>query len=286
MPATAAKKKAKRPVPSKNGKPITPARILAIDIGGTKVKCLLNGENEPRKVRSGKRLTPGKTHEATSYYAPLGGAGLALRAAPHLFGPRARIGIVGLGAGTLACYRQPGEQWRFYEIDPAIAQIAQDRRAFTFLADCAPDAPIAIGEVFNSVYDVTTLVTEELIDYLRMPLCHGGGITHLAKVAALASAYHVQTGFHGATDLSPVNLAASLHFDLAINNFGIQEYMPHPDVTHEVFKPNYRYEEGHLAIDDTPGIGVDLDEAAAAKFPYRPASLPVARKTDGTAFHW
>jgi mannonate dehydratase len=83
-----------------------------------------------------------------------------------------------------------------------------------------------------------------------------------------------------------VNLAASLHFDLAINNFGIQEYMPHPDVTHEVFKTNYRYEKGHLVIDDTPGIGVDIDEAAAEKYPYRPASLPVARKADGTAFHW
>jgi mannonate dehydratase len=146
--------------------------------------------------------------------------------------------------------------------------------------------PIAIGEVFNSVYDVTTLVTEGLVDYLRTPLCHGGGITHLVKIAAFASIYHVQMGFHGATDLSPVNLAASLHFDLAINNFGIQEYMPHPDVTHEVFKTNYRYEKGYLTIDDSPGIGVDIDEAAAAKFPYRPASLPVARKTDGTAFHW
>jgi polyphosphate glucokinase len=64
MPATAAKKKAKRPVPSKNGKPFAPTRILAIDIGGTKVKCLLHGENEPRKVRSGKRMTPGKMVEA------------------------------------------------------------------------------------------------------------------------------------------------------------------------------------------------------------------------------
>jgi hypothetical protein len=93
-----------------------------------------------------QRLEPGQTHEATSYYAPLGGAGLGLTAAPHLYGPHARIGIVGLGAGTLACYRKPGQDWRFYEIDPAIAQIAKDRRAFTFLADCAPDAPIAIGD--------------------------------------------------------------------------------------------------------------------------------------------
>ena len=105
-------------------------------------------------------------------------------------------------------------------------------------------------------------------------------------MAALASIYHVQTGFHGATDLSPVNFAASLHFDLAINNFGIQEYMPHPPVTFDVFKVNYRYAGGHCTIDDTPGIGVDIDEEKAKRYPYTMASLPVARKTDGTLYHW
>lgn len=62
----------------------------------------------------------------------------------------------------------------------------------------------------------------------------------LSKVAAFASIHHVHTGFHGATDLSPVDLAASIHFDLAVNNFGIQEYMPHPEVVKDVFHVNYR----------------------------------------------
>lgn len=146
--------------------------------------------------------------------------------------------------------------------------------------------PIAIGEVFNSVYDYTTLISEQLIDFVRMPISHGGGITHLQKVAAFASIYHVQTGFHGATDLSPVNMAAALHFDFAINNFGIQEYMPHEEIVNEVFKTNYHFEDGYMYIDDTPGIGVDIDEKAAEKFPYTPASLPVNRKTDGTLFYW
>ncbi|MGC4093921.1 MAG: D-galactonate dehydratase family protein [Polyangiaceae bacterium] len=146
--------------------------------------------------------------------------------------------------------------------------------------------PIAIGEVFNSVYDYTTLISEQLIDFVRMPPCHGGGITHLQKVAAFASIYHVHTGFHGATDLSPVNLAASLHFDLAINNFGIQEYMPHPEIVNDVFHVNYQYEQGTLSIDDSPGIGVDIDEAKAKKYPYSMACLPVARKTDGTLTYW
>lgn len=146
--------------------------------------------------------------------------------------------------------------------------------------------PIAIGEVFNSVYDYTRLLTEQLIDFVRMPPVHGGGITHLMKVIALAGVYHVRTGFHGATDLSPINFAASLHIDLAINNFGLQEYMPHPPETFEVFGVNYQCESGHCRIDETPGIGVRFDEQAAARYPYAMASLPVNRCMDGTLFHW
>lgn len=146
--------------------------------------------------------------------------------------------------------------------------------------------PIAIGEVFNSIYDYTTLFTEQLIDYVRMPVSHGGGITHLLKVAAMASVYHVNTGFHGATDLSPVNLAASIHFNMAVNNFGILEYMPHEQIVNEVFRINYTFKDGFLTIDDSPGIGVDIDEEAALKFPYLMARLPVGRKADGTMFNW
>lgn len=146
--------------------------------------------------------------------------------------------------------------------------------------------PLAIGEVFNSIYDYTTLFTEQLIDYVRMPVSHGGGITHLQKVAAFAAVYHIHTGFHGPTDLSPIALAAALHFDLAINNFGIQEYMPHAEVVSEVFRTGYSCEKGHLTVSDAPGHGVDIDEKAAAKFPYEMACLPVARKLDGTLHYW
>jgi mannonate dehydratase len=114
----------------------------------------------------------------------------------------------------------------FWLEDPVTGELQEGLR----LVRSHSTTPIAIGEVFNTVYDYTALITEQLIDYIRMPLVHGGGITHMLKVAALASVYHIQTGFHGATDLSPVNLAAALHFNTAINNFGIQEYMPHQDI--------------------------------------------------------
>jgi mannonate dehydratase len=127
--------------------------------------------------------------------------------------------------------------------------------------------PIAIGEVFNTIYDYSSLFTEQLIDYIRMPIVHGGGVTHFLKVASMASVYHINTGFHGATDLSPVNLATAIHFNMAVNNFGIQEYMPHEEIVNEVFKINYKFEKGYLMIDDSPGVGVDIDEKAASKFP-------------------
>lgn len=146
--------------------------------------------------------------------------------------------------------------------------------------------PIAIGEVFNTVYDYTTLITEQLIDFVRLPPAHGGGISHAMKTAALASVYQVRTGFHGATDFSPVGMAASLHVDIAINNFGLQEYMGHDALVKEVFRAPYHYENGALQLSDAPGLGVELDEAAAAQFPYDPACLPVARLEDGTLWNW
>ena len=146
--------------------------------------------------------------------------------------------------------------------------------------------PLAVGEIFNTVWDAQLLITEQLIDYLRMTVVHGGGITHLKKIAALAEIYHVQTGCHGATDLSPVAMAAALHFDTAIPNFGIQEYMRHTKETDEVFPHAYYFDDGYLQPGDKPGLGVDYDEKLAARFPYERAYLPVNRKTDGTMWNW
>jgi mannonate dehydratase len=146
--------------------------------------------------------------------------------------------------------------------------------------------PLAVGEVFNSVYDCTTLVQEQLVDYLRTTVVHAGGITHLRKIASFADIYHVRTGSHGATDLSPVCMAAALHFDLSVHNFGIQEYMRHAPETDAVFPHAYTFEAGMMYPGDAPGLGVDIDEAAAARHPYERAYLPVARKLDGTVTGW
>jgi len=146
--------------------------------------------------------------------------------------------------------------------------------------------PLAVGEVFNTIYDAHLLITEQLIDYIRMAVIHGGGLTPMRKVAALAELYHVRTGCHGATDLSPVTMAAALHFNLWVPNFGLQEYMRHTDETDAVFPHAYSFDAGALYPGDEPGLGVDFDEDLAARYPYERAYLPVNRKEDGTLFHW
>jgi mannonate dehydratase len=146
--------------------------------------------------------------------------------------------------------------------------------------------PLAVGEVFDSIYDAYRLIQEQLIDYVRMTVAHGGGISHLRKIAHLAELYHVRTGSHGATDLSPVCMAAALHFDLSVHNFGIQEYMPHTSETSRVFPHAYTFADGALHPGSTPGLGVDIDEVLAAQYPYNRAYLPVARTTDGTVHSW
>ena len=146
--------------------------------------------------------------------------------------------------------------------------------------------PLAVGEVFNTIWDCKQLIEEQLIDYVRTTVVHAGGITHLRRIADFAAMYQVRTGSHGATDLSPVCMGAALHFDTWVPNFGIQEYMRHTEETDAVFPHDYRFEEGHLICGESPGHGVTIDEALAAKYPYNPMCLPVARLSDGTMWNW
>ncbi len=146
--------------------------------------------------------------------------------------------------------------------------------------------PLAVGEVFNSIWDCKHLIEHQLIDYIRTTIVHGGGITHIRRLADFAALHQVRTGFHGATDLSPVTMGAALHFDTWVPNFGIQEYMFHTDETDAVFPHDYALRDGRLHVGDTPGIGVDIDEKLAAKYPYSPRQLPIARLEDGSMWDW
>lgn len=162
---------------------------------------------------------------------------------------------------------------------------AEDQDAFRLIREHTT-TPIAVGEVFNSIWDCKALIENRWIDYIRATVVHAGGITHLRRIAALADLYQVRTGCHGATDLSPVAMAAALHFGLSVSNFGVQEHMPHTDETDAVFPHGYRFEDGMMHPGDAPGLGVDIDEALAAGYAYKRAYLPVNRLEDGTLWNW
>lgn len=162
---------------------------------------------------------------------------------------------------------------------------AENQQAFRHLR-AHTTTPLAVGEIFNSVHDCTALISEQLIDYIRTPPARCGGITGARKLAAYAEVYGVKTGFHGATDLSPVAMAAALAVDMTIPNFGIQEYMRHTPETDAVFPHSYEFADGYLHPGSAPGLGVDIDEALAQGYPYERAYLPVNRLLDGSVHPW
>ncbi len=162
---------------------------------------------------------------------------------------------------------------------------AENQEAFRLIRQHTV-TPLAVGEIFNTIWDCRELIQNQLIDYIRATVVHAGGISHLRRIADLAALYQVRTGSHGATDNSPVCMGAALHFDIWVPNFGIQEYMRHTPETDAVFPHAYTFNDGFLYPGDTPGHGVDIDEALAAQYPYDPAYLPVCRLEDGTMWNW
>lgn len=163
---------------------------------------------------------------------------------------------------------------------------AENQEAFRLIRQHTT-TPLAVGEVFNSIWDCKQLIEEQLIDYIRTTVTHAGGITHLRRIADLAALYQVRTGSHGATDLSPVCMGAALHFDTWVPNFGVQEYMPHSQEMLSVFPHDWRFDNGMLYCGETPGHGVDIDERLAARYPYQRAYLPVNRlRHDGSLHSW
>ena len=175
------------------------------------------------------------------------------------------------------------EPYRPFWIEDATP--AEDQEAFRLIRQHTT-TPLAVGEIFSSIWDCKALIENRLIDYIRATVLHAGGITHMRQIATLADLHQIRTGCHGATDLSPVTMAAALHLGLAIPNFGIQEYMRHTPETDAVFPHAYRFADGMLHPGDAPGLGVEIDETLAARHPYARAFLPVNRLEDGTMWSW
>ncbi|HEV2472414.1 MAG TPA: D-mannonate dehydratase ManD [Chthonomonadales bacterium] len=146
--------------------------------------------------------------------------------------------------------------------------------------------PLAMGELFHTKWECLPLITEQLIDYIRCDIGHIGGITEARKIAAIAECYQVQTAWHGPGDIGPATHAANVHVDISVPNFGVQEMVFFAEAVHEVLPGAPSFANGYLHVTDAPGLGVDVNEEAAAKYPYRRAYLPTTRRADGSVHDW
>lgn len=140
--------------------------------------------------------------------------------------------------------------------------------------------PIALGELFNNPAEWKTLISERLIDYIRVHISQIGGITPARKLQIFAEQFGVRTAWHGPGDMTPIAHAANIHIDLAAQNFGVQEWSgieppnyviqelkgPHNALL-DVFPGLPKFRNGYVYANDTPGLGVDLNEEEAAKYP-------------------
>jgi mannonate dehydratase len=157
------------------------------------------------------------------------------------------------------------ERFRLFFLEDALSpeDIAYFRQ---IRAQCA--TPIAMGELFNSPHEWRPLISERLIDFIRIHVTQAGGLTPCRKVAALAEMFGVRTAWHGPGDVSPVGHAANVALDLACYNFGIQEYSAFNERVQEVFHGCPVMKNGYLYANEAPGWGIEIDEKAAAKYPY------------------
>lgn len=131
----------------------------------------------------------------------------------------------------------------------------------------ACSTPMAIGELFNNPQEWAPLISERLIDFIRCRLSQVGGITAAKKIAALGEIFGVRSAWQEGGDNDPVNQLASYHVDLSIQNFGIQEENHFPEIVHEILPGTAQLQGGYLYGNDAPGLGIDVNEALAAKYP-------------------
>src|SRR5262245_32067767 len=147
----------------------------------------------------------------------------------------------------------------------------------------ASTTPLGIGEIISSKEQILPMVVEQTIDYMRCSPMHIGGITEGKKLAALAEPFEIKTAFHGPGDVGPIGAAASAHVGMAIPNFGIQEWVRHADLVHEVMTGGPWFEDGYLRLDpEAPGLGVDINEDLATRYPWQRKYLPAIRRADGS----
>jgi mannonate dehydratase len=183
------------------------------------------------------------------------------------------------------------EQFRLFFLEDALSPENLDYFR-EIRAQCA--TPLAMGELFNSPHEWNNLIRERLIDYIRIHVTEAGGLTPCRKIAAMAEAFQVKTAWHGPGDVSPIGHCANVTLDLVCYNFGIQEWTFPNDHLQEVFDGYPVVQDGYAMANEKPGWGIEINEKAAAKYPYGSENgshktlnggWGVVRRADGTVIN-
>ena len=156
------------------------------------------------------------------------------------------------------------EQFKLFFLEDALAP--EDIKWFeTIRQQCS--TPLAMGELFNNPREWQPLISGRLIDFVRMHISQMGGLTPARDVALFANMYGIRTAWHGPGDTSPVGHAANLHLDVWAPNFGVQEWCRFPELVYEMFPGLPEVRNGYMYPNDNPGLGIDIDEKLATKYP-------------------
>jgi mannonate dehydratase len=173
------------------------------------------------------------------------------------------------------------EPYRLFFLEDPLAP--EDIEWFKHIREHA-STPLAMGELFVNRHEWMPLVVNRWIDFIRLHISAVGGLSMARKVMACCEFFNVRTAWHGPGNVSPVGHAVNLHLDLAAYNFGIQEQNVFSNTTREVFPGAPEIKNGYLYANDKPGLGLDIDEKVAEKFPYKTpgGTRGNDRRLDGT----
>jgi galactonate dehydratase len=165
--------------------------------------------------------------------------------------------------------------------DPLRSEHAEGYRR---LRDQSP-VPLAAGEQFEGKWQFRPLIEEELIDYARIDLCIAAGLTESKKIAGWCETHMIDIAVHN--PIGPVSTAACLHFNLSTSNMLVQELPRRPgESLADVIRSEHRWEDGWLIASEAPGLGLEVDWVAFAKYPFKHENLPVLHREDGSFTNW
>ncbi len=174
---------------------------------------------------------------------------------------------------------------RLEEFDPFFIEdpLSPENRSWWKQLRASTTVPFAMGELFNNLNEFVQEIADHSFDYIRCHISQIGGITPAMKIAHLGELFNVKSAWHGPGDVSPVGHAANCHIDMNIWNFGIQESIFFSDIEKEVFPGTPELKKGYMYVNEAPGLGVDIDEKLAAKYPItNNAGKWIIRRRDGT----